>query len=57
MKRTVIALAATLLVTAPVVFAQNPGKRNEITVGYGRVTAVDAAHVFGGALATVLVQG
>lgn len=57
MKRTVIALAATLLVTAPVVFAQNPEKRNEINVGYGRVTAVDAAHVFGGALATVFTAG
>lgn len=72
MKRTFIALAVAFLVTAPVLSARTsdnglgeasapsgttPENRNEITVGYGRATIMDLAHVVGGVFATAFTAG
>lgn len=57
MKRTFIALAVAFLATAPFLSAQTPESRNEITVGYGRATFMDLAHVTGGVFATVFTGG
>ena len=72
MQRTFIAFAVAFLVTAPVLSARTsdngetsasvasatiPENRNEITVGYGRATIMDLAHVVGGVFATVFTGG
>lgn len=57
MKRILICLAAAIFVCVPVVSAQTPESRNEITFGYGRVTVVDFAHVVGGVFATAFTAG
>ena len=57
MKRILISLAAAIFAFVPVVSAQTPESRNEIMLGYGRVTVVDVAHVVGGAFATAFTAG
>ena len=57
MKRILISLAAAIFAFVPLVSAQTPESRNEITLGYGRVTVVDVAHVVGGAFATAFTAG
>lgn len=63
MKRTLtiiaaaVTIAATTLFTAPAARAQAPQECNEINVGYGQLTFMDAAHFFGGALATLFTAG
>ena len=57
MKRILISLAAAIFAFIPLVSAQTPESRNEITLGYGRVTVVDVAHVVGGVFATAFTAG
>ena len=70
MKRTLIALAVAFLVTAPVLSARTSDNgpdvgsvpsvntpKNEISVGYGRVTLPDFAHLTAGVFATVFTGG
>lgn len=57
MKRILISLAVAVFISAPVVSAQTPESRNEITLGYGRVTLVDVAHVAIGIFATAFTAG
>ncbi len=57
MKRILISLAAAIFAFVPLVSAQTPESRNEITLGYGRVTVVDVAHVVGGVFATAFTAG
>ncbi len=57
MKRILLCLAAAFFACVPVVSAQTPESRNEITFGYGRVTVVDFAHVIGGVFATAFTAG
>lgn len=57
MKRILISLAVAVFIGAPVVSAQTPESRNEIALGYGRVTFVDVAHVASGVFATVFTAG